>query len=119
MAIVVDVGSAPARARITIVQADSFALTITVNENGTPKDLTTYSPIGVILDADGTLVATFDFASSDLPNGILIPKLTKAQTPSLDGCTAYGYGIAIETGATERTTLLVGPVRVLAEAAAA
>lgn len=115
MGIIVDVGNAPARARITIVRGDSFDLPITVLQNGSPKDLTGFTPIGELRDADGLLIHTFGF-TNDLPNGLITPTLTPTETPNFDGCTEYGFAVALDSAAPTRDTLLAGPVRVLDEA---
>ena len=92
-----------------VAQQETLSLEITKTlADGTPVDLTGYTPTGQIRSiADNSLILSFTFDVTDIATGKIIAELSKAQTSATETQT-YKYDIFIDGATTER--LLYGTI---------
>jgi hypothetical protein len=91
---------------IEIDQGSSFALSITVSENGSPKNLSQFTPRAQMrpsVDSPDTDKVDFTFDSTNLASGIIILKLTHTASSAMVAGN-YFYDLEIFTGTAPNET---------------
>lgn len=106
---------------ITIEQGSTFQRTFTVEENGSPKDLSGYAVRGQVRKkkSDATPVLTFATNLSNPTGGVFDISLDATTTAAITGLkndpVAHVYDVEIESGAGVVTRLVEGVATIVPE----
>ena len=102
----------------TIDQGEDFTIELTINEDGSAKDLTGYSFRGWLkksYKSPNSGKTSFSVTETDLSNGRIDLDLTNTQTSALDAPHRYVWDLEMTSPAGKITRVLQGIVEVTPE----